>query len=159
MISQSVDNNASNVVDVRYHTADNSAAIQSAISSVFPACRQGNCVVHTKTKLGKKAAELGKDSKEGKLVNRFRTVAPNCPSEKSFRAVSAAILGFLKMSSSPRNVQIAKHIEDYYVTGMKGNWFHVASGAVSTVLISVDLQFSPSQCNLILLFFIAWDHD
>ena len=145
MIPRNVHNNASNVIDVRYHTADNSAAIQSAISSVFPQCQQGNCIVHAKTKLKKKAAELGKDSNEGKLLDKFRMTAPNCPSEISFRAVSAAIINFLKKSSSPRKVQIAQHIEDYYITGIKGNWYHVASGAVSTILISVDLHYSRSQ--------------
>ena len=137
MISPNILNNASNVIDVRYHTADNSAAIQSAISSVFPQCQQGNCVVHAKTKLKKKAADVGKDSNEGKLLDWFRMAAPDCPSESSFRAVAKGVLDFLKKSSSQRKAQIAQHVEDYYIKGLKGNWFHVASGTVSTIVNQV----------------------
>jgi len=129
-IPSMIQNRNNNAIDVRYHTADNSAAIQSAISRVFPQCQQGNCVVHAKTKLKKKAAELGKESNEGKLIEKYRMLAPNCPSEISFRAVSASILSFVKKSSCPRKAQIGRYIEEYYVNGLKGNWFHVASGMV-----------------------------
>ena len=123
-------------IDVRYHTADNSSAIQSAVSTVFPMCRQGNCVVHVKTNLKKKVSQLGSTStNHGKVVEKFRMVAPQSPSEVVFQAVSKCVLSYLR--KFPNIEGVAKNIEDFYVKGLKGNWYHVASGKVSVVVISI----------------------
>lgn len=123
--------NVANSIVLKYHTADNCAAIQAAVHKVFPECMQGNCSVHVKTNLRKKAAELGVDTDESKLVDIYRMQAPTSPSLKSFRLVSKALITILRKSSNPKGIAIAKNIEEYYVNGRKGNWFHVSSGMVS----------------------------
>lgn len=127
----SAHNNVRDQIVIKFHTADNCAAIQAAVSHVYPGCTQGNCVVHAKMNLGKKSKLLGESSDEGKLVNKYRFQAPECPSQLCFLCVSRCLLSFLRRSSNPNASSVAKGIEEYYVNEQKCNWYHVSSGMVS----------------------------
>ena len=120
---------SANAVNVLSQTRN--AAIQAAVSHVYPGCTQGNCVVHAKMNLGKKSKLLGESIDEGKLVNKYRFQAPECPSQLCFLCVSRCLLSFLRRSSNPNASSVAKGIEEYYVNEQKCNWYHVSSGMVS----------------------------
>ena len=90
-------------------------------------------MVHVKTNLKKKVTQLGISSNHGKLVEKFRMVAPESPSEVVFQAVSKCVLSYLR--KFPDCDGVAKNIEEFYVKGLKGNWYHVASGKVSLPVI------------------------
>ena len=132
----SSDGDSTDKIVIKYHTADNSAAIQSAVSDVFPDCIQGNCVVHAKMSLRKKSISLGHDSNKGKVVERYRMMAPECPSLLSFKTISTCVLTFLRNSASSNGYPVAKAIEEFYVKGQKCNWFHVSSGLVSNANVN-----------------------
>lgn len=134
-------------LDVKYHTGDNSAAIQAAVSDVFPHCTQGNCVVHAKMSLKKKSIIMGIDSNEGKVIDRYRMMAPESPSLLSFKSVSECVLVFLRNSTNLKGSSVAKGIYEYYVKGQKCNWFHVSSGMVSTNMNLFKMRYVVSNSS------------